>query len=136
MCGGLATIAVLGGAVDAALLLWCLTQFRLPFLVILHMGYSAIFAKYIIPIFTIHVGFVSRSELAKDYKNDEFWVLVDKDTGRSTPVKELEAEDYNEAFDQDLFTYDSTRNPWDKGWHSNCFTFWCTSRSAEQLGEF
>lgn len=28
---------------------------------------------------------------------------------RSTPVKELEAEDYNEAFDQDLFTYDS---PW------------------------
>ena len=50
---------------------------------ILHMGYSAIFAKYVMPIFMIHatrqrwphmaspkVGFVSRSELAKDYKND------------------------------------------------------------------
>jgi len=137
MCTGLATIAVLGFAVDAALLLWCLPQFRFPIFVVLHMGYSAIFGKYIMPIFTIHVGFVSRSELAKDYKNDEFWVLNDAETGESTPAKDLDADIYNEAFDNDALTYDSRRNPWDKGWKSNCFTFWCTPRwTPDQLGEF
>lgn len=137
MCGGLASIAVLGGFTDAALLLWCFTQFRFPVLVVLHLLYSAIFAKMVMPIFTIHVGFVSRSELAKDYKNDEFWVLVNQETGMSTSVKDLDVEDYNEAFDADLFTYDSSRNPWDQGWHRNCFNFWCKTRwSPEQLGDF
>lgn len=137
MCGGLASIAVLGSFVDAALLLWCITQFRFPLLLILHMVYSVVFAKLVMPIVTIHVGFVSRSELAKDYKNDEFWVLVDKETGQSTSVKELDADDYNEAFDNDLFTYESARNPYDKGWHRNCLSFWLTTRwSPDQLGEF
>mmetsp|Transcript_66736 Transcript_66736/g.157146 ORF Transcript_66736/g.157146 Transcript_66736/m.157146 type:complete len:360 (+) Transcript_66736:36-1115(+) len=137
MCTGLATVAMLGVAVDAALLLWCLPQFRFPIFVILHLAYSAIFAKYIMPIFTIHVGFVSRSELAKDYKNDEFWVLIDQETGESTPAKDLDADVYNDAFDNDLLTYDGTRNPWDKGWFDNCMTFWCIPRwTPEQMGEF
>ena len=137
MCTGLAAVAVLGVAVDAALLLWCLPQFRLPIFVLLHLGYSAIFGKYIMPIFMIHVGFVSRSELAKDYKNDEFWVLFDKETGESTPAQDLDADVYNEAFDNDALTYDSKRNPWDKGWASNCMTFWCIPRwTPDQLGEF
>eukprot|EP00931_Biecheleriopsis_adriatica_P116565 TRINITY_DN92199_c0_g1_i1.p1 TRINITY_DN92199_c0_g1~~TRINITY_DN92199_c0_g1_i1.p1 ORF type:complete len:352 (-),score=52.97 TRINITY_DN92199_c0_g1_i1:118-1173(-) len=137
MCAGLVSIAVLGSLVDGLLLLWSLSQFRLELLVWLHLGYSVYFAKYATEIFRLHVGFVSRNELAREWKDDEFYVVVDEETGESIPVADLDEEDYNEHFDNNAFQYSSSMNPWDKGLVSNCLGFWCNTRwSPEQMGEF
>jgi len=138
MCAGLVCIGCLGCLVDAVLLLYLLSQGKLFQLSIYaHLAYSVYFAKYALEIFRLHVGFVSRNELAKEWKNDDHYVVYDEETGAAVPVKDLDSDEYNEHFDANNFEYDETRNPWDRGWQSNCFAFWCNARwPADQRGEF
>lgn len=85
-------------------------------------------------IFRLHVGFVGRNELAREWKNDDNYVLR-YDDGTAVPVGELSEEDYHAH--EDDFEYDSARNPWDRGLEANCLSFWTLSRFApEQRGEF
>merc|ERR1712226_1623449 len=102
----------------------------------LHFAYSAYFAWYTIPLFRMHVGFVCRNELTKEWQNDVYQVVVID--GQKVSANDLDPETYNEYFDRDAFIYDDTRNPWDKAaWRQNCWIFLCTPRcTPEQLGEF
>jgi len=131
------TISVSGAVVDLTLA-WVsrkvLTLFSAVALV-LHLLYSFVFAYYVIPIFRLHVVFVSRNELANEWKNDAFYVVPSKVTGEPVWVGALDPVEFNERFD--TFKYESSRNEFDHGCRSNCLAFWCTARcSAGQLGEF
>jgi hypothetical protein len=136
MVFGLTAASLLGVVVDGVLLaarLLMPPDRNAPFL-LLHLAYSAGVFKYASQIFRLHVGFVARNELAKEWKNDDNYVLR-FDDGSAVPVNQLSADEYNE--NEDDFEYDKTRNPWDKGWQSNCLSFWTSSRWApDQLGEF
>lgn len=136
MVGGLTAASLLGAAVDCVLLLATLDRpvGHSRFLLVLHLAYSAGVGKYAAQIFRLHVGFVSRNELAREWKSDDHYVLR-YDDGSAVPVNELSTDDYNEY--EDDFEYDSSRNPWDRGWQSNCLSFWWAPRWApDQLGEF
>lgn len=138
MCGSLVAISTLGVAVDSVLLLCCLAHGQLfePLLTF-HLLFSVYFAKYAVEVFRIHVGFVSRNELAREWKNDEYYVVIDEETGRKTAAKDLDEEEYNAYFDANAFQYDAARNPFDRGVSANCWGFWCNPRwSSGQLGEF
>jgi len=136
MVGGLTAASFLGVAVDCFLLA---ARLVMPLehsghLLLLHLAYSAGVGKYAAQILRLHVGFVARNELAKEWKNDDNYVLR-LDDGSVVPVGQLSADQYDEH--EDDFEYDSTRNPWDQGWQSNCLSFWTSSRWApDQLGEF
>lgn len=136
MVGGLTAASLLGVVVDCFLLAARLVmplEHGAHFL-LLHLAYSAGVSKYAAQIFRLHVGFVARNELAKEWQNDNNYVLR-FDDGSVVPAKELSAEQYNEH--EDDLEYDSARNPWDQGWQSNCLIFWTSSRCApDQSGEF
>lgn len=137
MLVGLVCISIGGFCVDIPLLCICVSRNEWFFALALslHFGYSAGFCYYVLPIFRLHVRFVSRNELANEWKSDLFYVLEDEDTGDYTWVGDLDPMVFNERYDD--FQYDPTRNPWDKGCPMNCCLFWCTSRSSErEYGEF
>jgi len=147
MTVGVVAIATLGTLVDALLLGRALYQSwdALPqallenwlarTCILVHFMYSAVSMYFSAPILQLHIGFVSRNELAKDWRMDRFYVARDPQTKRLTSVQDLDAQAYNDLFDE--FQYDSSRNPWDKGCAANCWAFWCTPRWApDQLGEF
>jgi len=130
-------IAVAGSIVDVILAYKCTTvQDWVSFVVLLvHLFYQLGFAYYVIPIFRLHVGFVSRNELANEWKNDKHYVVRSDITEEPIWVGDLDVEDFNERFD--TFEYDKTRNEFDKGCPRNCFVFWCNPRWRKgQLGEF
>lgn len=138
MVVGFASISVLGSIVDAILVAkFVVTEGWLTSItLILHFIYMSGFAYYVVPILRIHVGLVSRNELAKEWKDDIFYIIRDSETGEQIAVNDLDVETYNEYFDKG-FEYDPTRNPFDKGWKQNCLAFWCTPRWAPgQHGEF
>jgi len=134
----LSIVACVGVLADVALLAFCwhTTDWWQKACLLLHCAYSLAFAYYVIPIFRQHIGFVSRNELAQEWKSDTFYIIHHVETGEPIAVSTLEDEDeYNAHFDS--FQYDRTRNPWDKGCSKNCGVFWCTPRWADgQLGEF
>ncbi|CAE7431867.1 unnamed protein product [Symbiodinium natans] len=100
-----------------------------------HLTYVAVFAYGLLPIVRLHVAFVSRNELANEWKDDLNYVVDDLEAGTSKWVGELDIEEFNDKFD--TFRYDPTRNRWDKGWHMNCYLFWCVRRwDKHQMGEF
>merc|ERR1712113_1299317 len=126
MVSGFFSISILGSLVDAVLIVkfmiaegW-LTRITL----ITHFVYVVGFAYFVIPIFRVHVGLVSRNELAKEWKEDIFYIIRDSESGAPIPVNDLDVETYNEHFDKG-FEYDPARNPFDKGWMYNCLAFWC-----------
>jgi len=134
----LSIVACAGVLADVALLAFCwhTTDWWQKACLLLHCAYSLAFAYYVVPIFRQHIGFVSRNELAQEWKSDTHYIIHDAETGEPIAVNTLEDEDeYNAHFD--TFQYDRTRNPWDKGCWKNCGVFWCTPRWANgQLGEF
>jgi len=134
----LSIVACAGVVVDVALLafFWQATDWWQKACLMVHCAYSLAFAYYVVPIFRQHIGFVSRNELAQEWKSDMFYIIHHAETGEPIAVNMLEdEEEYNAHFDN--FQYDGTRNPWDKGCPKNCGVFWCTPRWAEgQLGEF
>mmetsp|Transcript_51557 Transcript_51557/g.122639 ORF Transcript_51557/g.122639 Transcript_51557/m.122639 type:complete len:427 (-) Transcript_51557:178-1458(-) len=134
---GLVTIGVLGIIFDLVVFIGFVASafWLLSLLVVAHFIYCIIMLSLVFPIFRIHVGLVSRNELAAEWKKNTFYVVTRQRNGEVVPVSELSDEEFNEEFDN--FTYDGSKNPWDEGVASNCWVFWCTSRwSADQLGEF
>mmetsp|Transcript_19119 Transcript_19119/g.45016 ORF Transcript_19119/g.45016 Transcript_19119/m.45016 type:complete len:449 (+) Transcript_19119:102-1448(+) len=138
MLSGLVAIGVLGSLLDCILLLACLVQGRShtqTFFLVIHLVYSIGLTSLAGPIFRLHVGFVSRNELANEWKQNKFYVVNSLRTGATLPVNELSDDEFNERFD--AFEYDKSRNPWDKGASNNCWAFWCTPRwRPGELGEF
>jgi len=130
-------IAVVGSIVDVILAYECTTvQDWTSFVVLLiHLLYQLGFAYYVIPIFRLHVGFVSRNELANEWKHDKHYIVYSEEKEDYVWVGDLEAEEFDELFDS--FEYDPTKNEFDRGCSRNCFAFWCTPRCRKgQLGEF
>lgn len=130
-------IAVVGSVIDVVLAYKCITvQGWGSFVVLLiHLFYQLGFAYYVIPIFRLHVGFVSRNELANEWKHDKHYIVHSDMTGEPIWVGDLNAEEFDELFDS--FEYDPSRNEFDKGCPSNCSVFWCTPRCRKgQLGDF
>jgi len=137
MVGGLVAIGACGCLVDVALLgmsLWG-KRWVTAFFLLLHLVYSVILCSLAGPILRLHIGFVSRNELANEWKRNDFYVITSTRTGKTIPVNELSDDEFNERFD--AFEYDSRRNPFDRGTLNNCWSFWCTPRwTPGQLGEF
>jgi len=137
MVSGLVLLAVLGIAVDLVALTaifsagttW-LTRFGVCF----HLFYSVVLMTLAGPIFRIHLGLVTRNELASEWKRNDFYV-VEGAQGELIPVNTLSDDEFNQRFDND-FVYDKSKNAFDQGWQANCYSFWCSSRASNQLGEF
>lgn len=142
ICFGL--VALLGALTDLSLLAlysgnfhdlqWVQKRWWRLLCVGLHLVYSMIFGYYVLPILRLHVTFISRNELANEWKHDEYYIVLDR-AGNKVWVGDLEAEEFNQLFDS--FEYDKSRNPWDKSCLTNWRTFLFTSRGTRgQLGEF
>jgi len=138
MCTGLVALGSIGVVVDAVLLLTSASGGRWSDILVLliHGMYSLCIVALGGPILRLHVGFISRNELANDWKKNSFYIVQSKRTpGKLVPVDDLSDGEFNDRFDS--FCYDETRNPWDKGVGENCWSFWCTSRwDLGQLGDF
>jgi len=137
MLGGLVAIGACGCLIDLALVGVAFRGKRwvIAFFLFLHLAYSVILCSLAGPILRLHIGFVSRNELANEWKRNDFYVITSSRTGKTVPVNELSDDEFNERFD--AFEYDSRRNPFDRGTLNNCWTFWCTPRwTPGQLGEF
>eukprot|EP00931_Biecheleriopsis_adriatica_P108260 TRINITY_DN8258_c0_g1_i1.p1 TRINITY_DN8258_c0_g1~~TRINITY_DN8258_c0_g1_i1.p1 ORF type:complete len:404 (-),score=63.90 TRINITY_DN8258_c0_g1_i1:25-1197(-) len=140
MLVGLTFIGVGGCLVDFVLVATTSSRgrhFFTGFMLIGHLTYSFILAALAFPILRIHTGFISRNELANEWKQNTFYVLPDERTGKIVPVSELDEETFNEGLDNDRFVYDPSRNSMDNGWMANCTSFWCVPRWARgELGQF
>jgi hypothetical protein len=101
-----------------------------------HIVYSAIVFYLEIPILKIHLGLISRNELASEWKRNEFYVARRCKRGRvNVHVNDLSDDEFNDLFDE--FVYDPQRNCYDKGRAANCWTFWCKSRWPTKVrGDF
>lgn len=137
MCVGI-VVAALSGAIMDVVLFIKLVELGFDFRLLVlagHLTYSLLLFCLAGPILRIHIGLVSRNELANEWKRNEFYVAKRSKRGKDTPVNELSDDEFNALFDD--FAYDKRKNKFDKGWTKNCWLFWCTPRSKkEQLGEF
>lgn len=138
MCTGLLCTAVFGAILDLALVIYLVRTHLYGWvrllLVIVHFFYSVALGVLAAPILRLHMGFISRNELASEWKRNIFYVIHSSRTGAIVPVNELDDDEFNEEFDS--FQYDRARNPFDKGFSRNCWLFWFSPRSQSQLGEF
>mmetsp|Transcript_31337 Transcript_31337/g.71554 ORF Transcript_31337/g.71554 Transcript_31337/m.71554 type:complete len:346 (+) Transcript_31337:164-1201(+) len=133
MCMGLVLISLLSMVTDVVIIVLFFQQWWALALIALHFIYSVVLFTLVGPIAKVHLGLISRNELAAEWKRNDFYVV--RKGGKPVPVSELADEEYNELFEQ--FVYDRRRNPFDAGISRNCWSFWCVSRwSAEQLGDF
>merc|ERR1712217_806750 len=136
MVTGLVAIGISGILFDFVLL-FCMPHDMSHWItgisVILHLAYSVILTAVAAPILRLHVGFITRNELANEWKKNDFYVAIIG--GMMIPVNDLNEQDFNDHFE--YFLYDKTKNPYDKGAVANCWGFWCTPRwTPGQLGSF
>eukprot|EP00933_Yihiella_yeosuensis_P002864 TRINITY_DN10502_c0_g3_i1.p1 TRINITY_DN10502_c0_g3~~TRINITY_DN10502_c0_g3_i1.p1 ORF type:complete len:359 (-),score=37.28 TRINITY_DN10502_c0_g3_i1:201-1277(-) len=138
MTAGLASIGICGTVLDIILVLFTSGKhFFGGFILLMHLTYSMILSALGYPILRLHIGFVSRNELANEWKHNHSYIIRDARTGKKIPVNELDEEEFNDNFDNERFEYDPELNPFDKGWQQNCLNFWIVSRwSRDQLGDF
>lgn len=138
MLAGLLTIGLGGCLVDFILVVWTSSEGRhfTGFLLIMHLTYSVILSLLTGPILRLHITFVSRNELANEYKHNLFQVVRDA-TGTAVQVNELDDAEFNAGLDEDRFEYDPSLNVFDRGWSTSCLNFWCVPRwPSNQFGEF
>mmetsp|Transcript_109303 Transcript_109303/g.189676 ORF Transcript_109303/g.189676 Transcript_109303/m.189676 type:complete len:380 (+) Transcript_109303:99-1238(+) len=152
---GLVAISVAGACLDVVLVI--VEVFAGGWLaavaIFLHLLYSLTKARFVGEILSMHVGFVSRNELCREWKEDTFWrvhsttvfegkMLKDFDAEELSMfeegdkldgmlVSELSVDTYN-AMDPETNRYDPSLNPYDLGWSSNCLAFWWTPRWTGQ----
>lgn len=138
MCCGLTCIGIAGGLLDIVLVIteWGISSWQTLAILLAHCGYSITLTALVGPILRIHIGLVSRNELASEWKRNDFYVVQDDSRGgQDTPVNELSDDEFNARFDS--FSYDQKRNAFDRGLLSNCYAFWCIPRwKAKQMGDF
>jgi hypothetical protein len=138
MVSGLLAISIVGSLLDVFLGYHLVNQGGDHLLfagIAVHAMFLLGIAHFVGPIFRLHVGFVCRNELVHEWKRNDFYVVIDSDTGHPVSVNELSDDEYNDHFD--MFQYDKSRNKFDHGCLTNCAAFWCTARwSPQQLGEF
>mmetsp|Transcript_16358 Transcript_16358/g.30081 ORF Transcript_16358/g.30081 Transcript_16358/m.30081 type:complete len:326 (-) Transcript_16358:16-993(-) len=138
MCTGLLIAAVCGALLDTMLLVAFGSsdaEWSVAFFIAIHLVYSCFVAALVGPILWLHIGFISRNELANEWKLNSFYVAYSDKAGDKIPVNDMSDEEFNNSFD--MFEYDSSRNPWDRGCMENCMIFWFTPRhGAGELGEF
>jgi len=84
-------------------------HWRTSIFLVLHLAYSFILTSLVTPIFRLHVGFISRNELANEWKRHDYYVITSRQTGKPIPVNELSDDEFNERFD--AFEYDKTKKP-------------------------
>merc|ERR1711920_91811 len=130
MLTGLVAIGILGVAVDLTLVASMVNKswWQTLVLVALHLSYSVALIALALPILRIHVGLVSRNELASEWKRNDFYIARNTKRGKDVSVNELSDDEFNALFDE--FVYDQTKNSFDHGCFSNCLRFWCWSRWA------
>mmetsp|Transcript_67017 Transcript_67017/g.185163 ORF Transcript_67017/g.185163 Transcript_67017/m.185163 type:complete len:371 (+) Transcript_67017:486-1598(+) len=137
MLVGLIVIAILGIGMDSMLMFMMVhksVRVR-EVVIVLHLIYSVVLLVLAGPILKIHVGLVSRNELASEWRRNDYYIAVKCKRGKNIPVNELSDDEFNDLFEH--FKYDKKRNSWDRGCLKNCFIFWWTSRwHPDQLGEF
>ncbi|CAE7572379.1 zdhhc7 [Symbiodinium sp. CCMP2592] len=133
---GLTSSGVLGLAVDTYLAL--VMAFKVPWqtcMILLHLAFCIALLAIEVPMLQIHIGLISRNELAYEWVSKINYVAFNTTQGDGIPVGVLDVEEYNELFDE--FVYDRERNPWDHGRSVNCWNFWCWPRwPADETGEF
>jgi len=136
---GLVLIAFMGIFRDVALLVALYEAHELGYdaiFIAAHMVYSLGLLSIAYPILRIHVGLISRNEVAQEWKRNIHYVVREsKAMGNNVPVNALSDNEFNEKFDD--FVYDGKKNPFDKGtvW-KNCFQFWSHKRGKKELGVF
>ncbi|CAE7494444.1 PFA3 [Symbiodinium natans] len=81
---GLLVIGTAGTLVDFVLLVWTSSEGHhfTGFLLIMHLTYSVILTLLAGPILRLHLTFVSRNELANEYKHNLFYIMRDAPQGR------------------------------------------------------
>jgi len=135
---GLVLIGMCGAVLDSVLLLALWRQGNLwgsELFVFLHLLYSIALSCLAGPILKIHVGLVSRNEMAQEWKNNRHYIVKKCKHGENVNVSALSDDEYNLLFES--FVYDPKKNSFDKGTVRNCWTFWCTPRwRQDQLGDF
>lgn len=105
------------------------------FVLTLHLCCSSILMYVAWPILRIHIGLVSRNELAAEWKHNVFYVAASSKRGAMVRATDLSDEEYNVLFDD--FIYEPTLNRWDNGFTANWWDFWCVRRwRAGELGDF
>eukprot|EP00439_Symbiodinium_sp_Y106_P031058 s3835_g3.t1 len=109
---GLCLIGLFGVALDGylALLLAKKGLWEAEVAVVLHLAFSVLLLAIEVPIFQIHIGLVSRNELAQEWKNNLNYVANQTSMGDGIPVEELDDEEYNQLFDEKAFVYDKDRS--------------------------
>lgn len=137
MVTGLVILGIAGSLLDTALVLVISRKggdFLTAFLLVMHLVYDIMVLTLAYPILRLHIGFISRNELANEWKRNDFYVVVNRED-KLVAVNELSDDEFNERFD--AFQYDSSRNEFDQGAVANCWSFWCTARwTPGQMGEF
>lgn len=130
-------IGILDASIDIVLSITAVYKqmWRDELILILHLAYSCALLGLATPILRIHVGLVSRNELANEWKRNLFYIIRSSKSGQIVPVNDLTDDEYNARFDS--FSYDMSKNAYDKGIMWNCWSFWCTPRwHSDQLGDF
>lgn len=136
---GLVLIGTCGSVMDVVLMLALWRTGNLwgsALFVILHLLYSIALSCLAGPILKIHVGLVSRNEMAQEWKNNRHYIVKKSKHGDNVNVSALSDDEYNLLFES--FVYDPTKNSFDKKSPvKNCWMFWCTGRwRQDQLGDF
>ena len=130
MLVGLSCIGVFGGCLDLYLLAFELATKGLlqsQMLVVVHLAFCIALLAIETPMLRIHIGLISRNELANEWKHHQNYIAFGTTQGHAVPVDDLEPEEYNDIFDKGNFVYDPSRNPWDFG----C----CTKQGREGSSE-
>lgn len=136
MVVGINLLSVLCTAIDlvSVIAVFSKPNWAVRILVLAHLMYSVVILALAAPILKVHFGLVTRNELASEWKRNDYYVVAGRN-GELIAVNNLSDDEFNDRFDS--FTYDKTRNPWDKGCMFNCRSFWFTPRwQPNQMGEF
>lgn len=136
MLAGFVASAASSALVDLLLIVTCGREAWATCILLAHAVCSTGLLWYSAPLLRLHSSFVSRNELAQEWKRDDFWIVRDEETGAAVSTRDLDVDTWNRHYDADEFEYDPSLNRFDNGWWNNCMVFWLTPRSDGTLGEF
>lgn len=139
MVFGLTAIGFLGIFVDVITMIALLRQGATSVLhsaiCAMHLMYSCVLTTVAGPILKIHIGLVSRNEVACEWRMKSHYIVKSCKKGENIGVNELSDDEFNGLYE--YFLYDKSKNEFDEGPAWNCWTFWHTPRRCYfQRGDF